>query len=153
MAELKLIALDPEDLSVMSAHLQDAVLTVGDLAYLPREKRFAAVANRFDWVDALKEGKERDGDFARRRTALRFERVLSAKVQGIDLKAKGAILSLLAVGFEPAESPEGDVLLLFADGAAIRLRVECIEAELTDLGPTWQARSKPQHPEGKPQDS
>lgn len=145
MADLKLIALDAEDLSVISAHLQDAVLQVGDLAYLPKEKRFAAVANRFDWADALNDGKAEA--FARRRAALRFERVLGAEVNGIDLKNKSAVLALLAIGFEPADAPEGDVMLLFADGGAIKLRVECIEAELRDLGPAWQAKSKPQHPE------
>ena len=51
MSELKLIALDAEDLSVLSANLQDAVLRIADIAYLPREKRFAAIANRFDWLD------------------------------------------------------------------------------------------------------
>jgi Protein of unknown function (DUF2948) len=146
MPDLKLIALDAEDLSVISAHLQDAVLKVGDIAYLPREKRFAAVTNRFDWAEALKDGKE-PSEFARRQAALRFERVLSAQVSGIDLKNKGAVLSLLAIGFEPTEAPAGDVMLLFADGGAIRLRVEVIEAELKDLGPVWQAKAKPQHPD------
>ena len=117
MADLKLIALDAEDLSVISAHLQDAVLQVADIAYLPQEKRFAAIANRFDWVDARQDGKSEKAEFARRRTALRFERVLGAQVQGIDLKNKSAVLSLLAIGFEPAEAPEGDVMLHFADGA------------------------------------
>ena len=59
MAELKLIAFDVDDLAVLSAHLQDAVLKVGDIAYLPRERRFAAIGNRFDWADALKGGNER----------------------------------------------------------------------------------------------
>ena len=68
-------------------------------------------------------------------------------MQGIDLKNKSDVLSLLAIGFEPAEAPEGDVMLLFAEGRAIRLRVECIEAELQDLGAIWQATSKPQHPD------
>jgi hypothetical protein len=147
MADLKLIALDADDLAVISAHLQDAVLKVADLAYLPKEKRFAAVANRFDWVNALEDGKDRPEAFARRLAALRFERVLSAKVSGFDLKNKSAVLSLLAIGFEPAEAPGGDVMLLFADGAAIRLKVEVIEAELKDLGPVWQAKSRPQHPD------
>lgn len=150
MIDLKLIALDAEDLSVISAHLQDAVLKVSDLAFLPRDKRFAAVANRFDWVDALKGGVQKDKHYARRRAALRFERVLSAQVHGIDLKNKSAVLELLAIGFEPAEAPEGNVTLQFADGGAIRLHVECIEAELKDLGPVWQAKSKPQHPDDPP---
>jgi len=148
MADLKLIALDAEDLSVISAHLQDAVLKVADLAFLPREKRFAAVANRFDWVEALNSDAAKNKHYARRRTALRFERVLSAQVHGIDLKNKGAVVSLLAIGFEPAgEPPEGNITLQLADGGAVRLHVECIEAELRDLGPVWEAKSKPQHPD------
>jgi hypothetical protein len=153
MAELKLIAFDADDLAVISAHLQDAVLKVGDITYLPRERRFAAVGNRFDWADALKDGKSKPHDYVRRQTALRFERVLGAKLQGIDPKKKNAVLSLLAIGFEPVEAPEnpgGHVTLNFADGAAIRLHVECIEAELKDLGPAWRAKSMPRHPDDDP---
>ena len=147
MADLKLIALDADDLAVVSAHLQDAVVKVGELAYLPKEKRFATIVNRFDWARAIKDGKGEGAQYARKQTALRFERVLGAKLNGIDLKNKGAMLSLLAIGFEPAEAPEGDVMLLFAGGGAIRLRVECIEAEMQDLGPAWQAKSRPRHPD------
>jgi hypothetical protein len=147
MPDLKLVALDAEDLSIISAHLQDAVLKVADLAFLPREKRFAVVANRFDWVDALNSDAAKQKHYARRRTALRFERVLGAQVHGIDLRNKSAVVSLLAIGFEPGEPPEGNVTLRFADGGAIRLHVECIEAELRDLGPVWEAKSRPQHPD------
>jgi hypothetical protein len=146
MSELKLIALDAEDLAVLSANLQDAVLRVGDVAYLPREKRFAAIANRFDWAGAT----DSTGTYARRRSAMRFERVLGAQLHGIDLANKGTVLALLAISFEPAEAPEGHVILHFADGAAIRLHVECIEAEMKDLGPVWQAKSKPHHPDEGP---
>ena len=147
MPDLKLIALDADDLSIISAHLQDAVLKVSDIAYLPKEKRFAALTHRFDWVEAIKDGKNGTRDLARRQSALRFERVLGAQVNGIDLKAKSTVLSLLAIGFEPSEEPEGDVMLLFAGGGAIKLHVECIEAEMKDLGPVWQATGKPQHPD------
>lgn len=157
MPDLKLIALDADDLAVISAHLQDAVLRVGDIAYLPRERRFAAVANRFDWLDALdpvraaaKRGPER---FQRRRTGLRFERVLSAKVHALDLKDKKATLALLSVTFTPRngpDSPDGDVTLTFSGGAAIRLEVECLEAELKDLGAAWSAKQSPEHPDEKP---
>ncbi len=153
MAELKLIALDADDLAVISAHLQDAVLKVGDVAYLPRQRRFAAVGNRFDWADALKVGKARSQEYVRRQMALRFERVLDAKIQGIDLQKKGEVLSLLAISFEPGgtpEGPDGHVTLHFADGGAIRLTVECIEGELKDLGPVWRAKSMPQHPGDDP---
>jgi hypothetical protein len=147
MPDLKLIALDAEDLAVVSAHLQDAVMKVGDMIYRPREKRFAAVANRFDWVEALSGDDDKQKRYARRQAALRFERVLGAQVHGLDLGNKGAVVSLLAIAFEPGEAPEGHVILQFADGGAIRLHVECIETELRDLGPVWEAKSRPTHPD------
>jgi hypothetical protein len=147
MPDLKLIALDAEDLAILSAHLQDAVLKVADMTFLPREKRFAAVANRFDWVEAIGSDAASEKHYARRRTALRFERVLGAQVHGLDLKNKSAVVELLAVSFEPGEPPEGYVILQFADGGAVRLHVECIETELRDLGPVWEAKSRPKHPD------
>lgn len=150
MTDLKLIALDAEDLSVVSAHLQDAVLRVADIAYLKREKRFAAILNRFDWSVAAVEGSKRKPQEVRRRSGLRFERVLAAQTTGFDLKAKDAVLNLLAIGFEPTEEPEGHVLMLFSGGAAIRLHVECIESELKDLGAAWRALAKPKHPDDEP---
>jgi hypothetical protein len=147
MPDLKLIALDAEDLAIVSAHLQDAVLKVADMTFLPREKRFAVVANRFDWIDAINSDAGKEKHYARRRSALRFERVLGAQVHGLDLKNKGAVVSLLAISFEPGEPPEGNITLQFADGGAIRLHVECIETELRDLGPVWEARSRPAHPD------
>jgi len=146
MAELKLIAFDADDLSVMSAHLQDAVFKVADLAYLPRERRFAAIGNRFDWADALAGANSGSQEYMRRRAALRFERVLGARLQGIDVERKDTVLCLLAISYEPGEAPEGDVTLHFANGGAIRLHVECVEAELKDLGPVWRVASMPKHP-------
>jgi hypothetical protein len=144
MTDLKLIALDAEDLDILSAHLQDAVLKVGDMAFLPRERRFAAVLNRFDWLAATPAGRTRARN-ERRRTALRFERVSDAHLQGIDLKAKDRVLALLAIKFEPQRSPGGVITLLFAGDAAVRFEVDCIEAELRDLGAVWRARTKPEH--------
>jgi hypothetical protein len=151
MPELKLIAFDAEDLAVMSAHLQDAVLRVGDIAYLPRERRFAAIVNRFDWPEALDgaDGKPA-ATYTRRRSGLRFERVLGAKLMGIDLARKDTVLELLALSFEPAEAPGGSVIIHFAGGSAIKLEAECVEAELKDLGPVWRATSMPSHPDDDP---
>jgi hypothetical protein len=146
MTDLKLIALDAEDLGVLSAHLQDAVLKVEDMAYRPRERRFAVVLNRFDWAETLAGGQRaKRPRHRRRRAALRLERVGRASLQGIDPKQKGRVLALLAITFEPAVAPAGAVTLVFAGGAAIRLEVECIEAELRDLGAAWTARSRPDH--------
>ena len=71
MDPLKLVALDNDDLEVISAHLQDAVVNVGDIVWLPAEKRVVIALNRFDWVGA----QEATPHFRRRRAALRFERV------------------------------------------------------------------------------
>jgi Protein of unknown function (DUF2948) len=150
MIELKLLALDAEDLAVISAHLQDAILLVGDMIYRPSEKRFVALTNRFDWTSAAKGGER---SYERHRAALRFDRVLAAQLQGIDLKAKQQVLELLAIQFEETDPPAGIVTLVFAGGAAVRLRVECIEAELRDLGAAWKARRKPEHPDGDPASS
>ncbi len=159
MPDLKLIALDAEDLGVISAHLQDAVVRVADMAYLPKEKRFAAIANRFDWEKALGSGALGQGervkankDLERRRTGLRFDRVLAAKVHGFDLKDKRTALALLAMTFAAkpgSDAPDGDVTLTFSGGAAIRLIVECVEVEMKDLGAAWSAKRSPAHPEDK----
>lgn len=147
MSDLKLIALDADDLAVLSAHMQDAVLRVGDMAFLGRDRRFAMIANRFDWTTAAttEHGEE---PFQRRRAGLRFERVTAAKVQGFDPKRKDQVLALLAIGFEPTSEPEGDITLMFAGGGEVRLRVECIEAEMKDLGAVWAVKSKPEHSDG-----
>ncbi len=147
MEQLKLIALDEEDLAVVSSLLQDAVMRVADMTYVPGQKRFAAVLNRFDWETATKQ----DGkNFRRRRAALRFDRVFGAKLKNVKPGTSERVLSLLAVRFEPSEAPGGHVTLTFSGDASIQLQVECIEAELRDLGPAWRTRSKPKHPGGEP---
>lgn len=146
MQPLMLAALDREDLQVLSAHLQDAVLRVADMAYLPSQHRFAAVVNRFDWERALTtDGRGKREQYERRRSALRFDRVLGAQFSNIRLSAKSAVLSLLAINFEETDPPSGYVTLVFAGGGAIRLKVECIEAELRDLGPVWRTKMRPEH--------
>jgi len=147
MEPLKLIALDEEDLAVLSSLLQDAVLRVADMTYLPKQKRFAAALNRFDWEDAAKASTK---DYRRRRTALRFDRVFSAKLKNLKPRAESRVLSLLAISFTPKEAPGGTLTLTFSGDASIQLEVECIEAELKDLGPEWRTRSKPQHPGDEP---
>lgn len=148
MRQLKLLALDQEDLEVISAHLQDAVLRIADIAYVQSENRFAMIVNRFDWLDAGDGGARKKKDFKRFRTALRFDRVLSAKFRGIKLSAKSAVLELLAVQFKATSKPEGHITLVFAGGGAIRLHVECIEAEMRDLGPVWTTKNLPEHKDG-----
>ncbi|KZM49341.1 DUF2948 family protein [Labrenzia sp. OB1] len=142
MDQLKLAALDQEDLQVLSAHLQDAVLTVADIRYLPKEKKVVFVVNRFVWD---KETDKRSKKHERRRSALAFAQVNAMKVQNIRQDAKGAVLELLAVTFKPGKEPSGQIELAFAGGASLLLEVECIEAQLSDLGAAWSTPNLPQH--------
>ncbi len=141
MEPLKFVVLDEEDLEVVSAHVQDAVLKVADVLWRPQEKRVVVALNRFDW-EAVQNG---DPQYHRRRAALRFERVLSCKCRHLDPAGKDAVLSLLAVEFSEISAPAGVVTLTFSGGGEIRLDVECLEAELADLGLSWSASACPAH--------
>jgi hypothetical protein len=141
MDQLKFVVLDGEDLAVVSAHLQDAVLKVSDVLWRPQEKRLVLALNRFDWESAQADQPQ----YRRRRAALRFERVLSCKCRHVNPAGKDAVLNLLAVEFAASEAPSGVVTLTFSGDAALRLEVECLEAELADLGPTWTTTCCPAH--------
>jgi hypothetical protein len=141
MDQLKLIALDREDIEVVSAHLQDAVVKAADIRWRPSEKRVVVALNRFDWESANGGSPE----FRRRRAALRFERVSACKCRNCTPVEKGQVLNLLAVSFEETDQPAGVITLLFSGGAALRLEVECLEAELADLGPVWDTGCCPAH--------
>ena len=136
---LRLVALDQEDLAVISAHLQDAEVRVGDLTYLPRERRFALVAQRFDWETSPAEAPRR------RLTGLHFERVLGARCRGVDRKHPDKVLNLLGVTFDETDAPSGTATLFFDDDSAIQLDMECIEAQMKDLGPVWACDKRPVH--------
>jgi hypothetical protein len=139
---LKLVAFDEEDLAVVSACVQDAVLKVGDLVYQPKQRRFALGMNRFIWEKAADGSRK---DFERRRAALTFDRVLSVKTSNIRRDRPDAVLDLLALSFEATDAPAGIVTIVFAGGGAVRLEVEVIETRLADLGAAWATRAKPSH--------
>jgi hypothetical protein len=141
MAALKFVVLDEEDLEVVSAHVQDALLKAADILWRPQEKRVVMVLNRFDWEGAQTETPE----FRRRRAALRFERVLSCRCRQLNPAGGNAPLNLLAVEFSATEEPSGVVMLTFSGGGTLRLEVECLEAELADLGSSWSAATCPHH--------
>ena len=143
MSRLKLAASDAEDLEVLSARLQDAVLKLKNVSWQPRKRRFAAVVNRLQWEV---------GGKTRVRAGLHFDGVLKVQSQKVKLGADEAVVSLLAVRFTPnktedgvGEDPGGVVELVLAGGGAFRLTVECIDAELADMTSAWAARGKPDH--------
>jgi len=126
---LKLIALDADDLAVISAHVQDARVQPADIIWRQAEKRLVIGLNRLDWEQTL------SGHTEPRRliAALRFDRVLACKSRNIDL-ARPDALELIGIEFHETHVPAGSALLMFAQGGALRLDLECLECELTDLG-------------------
>ena len=140
MTDLKLLALDSEDLDVISATTQDAVVRVADMGFAQADRRFALLMNRYAWEQGV--GGKRG---QRRRSALHFDRVTSVKVAGIDTNAREGVLELLDIRFTETDSPSGIVELCFAGGGAVRLAVECLEARMEDLGAAWAAKAKPEH--------
>jgi hypothetical protein len=153
-----LAAADAEDLQILSARLQDATAKLKDVAWLPRQRRFAMLVNRYRWED----GKGTPGKGTRVRAGLHFDSVLKVESQFIKRGLPEAVVSVLTVKFtpnvsdeevpeegrDPVNDPGGVIELLLAGGGAFRLTVECVDAELSDLTGPWEARAKPDHERG-----
>ncbi|MCM2396745.1 DUF2948 family protein [Rhizobium sp. S95] len=143
MTSLKLLALDNDDLSVISAHMQDAVFRISDMSFQMRPGLFSLAANRFVWEDSAGRRKA----YERRRALLSFKRVSAVRSIGFDRANGDNVLSLLAVRYRAeGEGPEGVVELVLSGGGMIALDVECIEAQLADTGGAWETNLKPGHP-------
>ncbi len=134
---LRLTAQDTEDLKVVSAHMQDALVRLADIRYLSKTRQFALVANRFAW--------EQQPSSERRRTGLHFEHVISVKQQGIQGLRGDTVLSLLSISFETGQNPSGTVVLTFSADCTIKLGVEYLDLKLKDLGGAWATASTPHH--------
>jgi hypothetical protein len=142
MVPLKLVAFDREDIEIVSAHLQDAIVKVADVHWRPAENRLVLAVARFDWEAAQGERPQ----YRRALTALRFDRVQACKCRAVAPQQKDAVLNLLAIEFSETDAPAGVVTLVFSGGGAVRLEVECLEVELSDLGPVWSIDKCPDHP-------
>ncbi len=147
MDSVKFIVLDKDDLEVVSTHVQDAIVKLSDMHWRRSERRFILALDRFDWERAQRTARQ----YRRRRAALRFERVLSCQCRNVNPQGKHDVLNLLAVEFTENSAPAGIVTLTFSGGAALRLGVECLEAELRDVGPSWVTEARPIHLESETQ--
>ncbi|MEL6946564.1 MAG: DUF2948 family protein [Pseudomonadota bacterium] len=144
---LKLAAMDAEDLLVLSAHAQDAVIRPSEIVFEPKAKSLVIPANRFAW-EAPGAQRWLFKSHERRRAALHVAHVTGVASSGMDRNDPQAVLSLLTIAFHESQDeddPGGTIELTFAGGAAMRVAVECIEIRLTDLGGAWEARSRPRH--------
>jgi len=139
---LRLRAEDAEDLAVLSACLQDAVIAIRETTFLPGECRFVFVANRFRWEDADKERPvEGAAIYERVHCGVCFDAVTAVRQQGLVQQRKAQIVSLLAI-----EQAEGTIDLCFSAGIVIRLEVEKINCHVEDLDKPWPTQWCPSHP-------
>jgi hypothetical protein len=137
---LRLLAEDADGLGVIAAAVQDALARPQDIRFDAKSRSFGMEINRFRWEKA--DGKP---PYFRARAVLAFAGVLGVQAQAVP-RGVDALLDLLDVRFTPdADPPGGEVSLLFAQGAEMRLKVECLDVTLMDNGPTWPTRRKPDH--------
>lgn len=139
----RLAARDADDLKVLSALLQDAVLLARDVVWLRQERRFAFVADRYRWEEPAARERVRVG--------VHFDGVLRVRARGVpEPSADGPPqpLAILAATFEAAEEPPGGVVrLACAGGAEFEVSVDALDALLKDLGTPRKAVATPEHPE------
>lgn len=136
-APLRLLAQDAEDLQVISAALQDAVMRVGDVSWEPQGRRLTVALNRFCWEC---------GEGGRRvRAGFQLGGVLRVRARDLPRDVPDATLELLAVHFIEDEPPGGSLLFQFAGGGDLRADVECVDAALADLCEAWETPRTPRH--------
>lgn len=159
-APLKIIARDAEDLAVVSSCLQDALIPLNEMRYLPQERRFIMVANRFRWEraaqatpvapgaanstpakDAAFDSDEDFGDLQRVNAGICIDRVLSVRSKNIDRSKPDDFLSLLSITLEGKNA----LSLLFAGGGVIQVEIEALSFYLSDLGKAWPTQWQPDH--------
>ena len=139
---LKLIARSVEDLRVVSAHLQDAIVNINDIANLKKNKILLLQLNRFMWEDVEK-GLFRKNK--RIRTILKFENVIKVKSRNIDLAGKDKFLDFLTIETNQMTDNNYEMKILFAGDSILKVIVEVIEVTLDDQGEAWDTKNKPKH--------
>ena len=137
-SNLKLIAQDEEQLTIISSLTQDSIIKTNEMGYDNKTKRFALLMNRYS---------HEEEDPSRIRCAIHFDYADSVKSIGIEKQSNDEILVLLAIRFESKVKPSGSIFLEFSNNKSITIDVESIEAFLTDMGDSWKIPNKPVHEE------
>ncbi|MDO8900147.1 MAG: DUF2948 family protein [Phenylobacterium sp.] len=134
---LRLKAEDAEDLAILSAALQDAVGKIGDIRFEAKARRLTLALNRYRWEA---------GGRSRVRSALQLGSVEAVEARRLRRDAPEAVVELLALSFEPdADPPGGSLILSFAGGGDLKVKVECLDAVLADVSAPWPTPRTPQH--------
>ena len=139
---LKLIARTDNDLRVISAHLQDSIASIENIASLKKNHIFLMQLNRFMWEDVEK------GVFRKNkriRTILKFENVIKVSSRNIIQKKKSKFLDFLAIKSHQTFDKNFEMKLIFSGDSVIRIVSEVIEVTLDDQGKPWDTKNKPKH--------
>ena len=139
---LKLLARNQEDLRVISAYLQDSVVTIKDLVFLQKNRIFIMIVNRFMWED-LEKGVFRENK--RIRCAVKFEEVLKVESKNINQKNKNKPLECLAIENEEIKEKGNRIKIFFAGDSIITIITEILDVTLHDLGNPWSVKYLPKH--------
>lgn len=131
---------DPEDLQVVSAMVQDAVFPLTEMTWDRARRRFAILLNRFRWEDRAA-AEKRGRPYERVQSLLIVEDVQRVASQGLDRSDGDTILSLMSIGFEPAEDGAGRLVLTLAGDGALAIDVECLNLRLRDMTRPYAAPS------------
>lgn len=140
---LSLKAEDADGLAVIAALMQDAVGKTSEIAWMPKRRVFALVANRFRWEQVDRAAS--DTSYQRRRTGLHLEHVLSVKATGFDPNKAQEVFELLTINWTPSDDGAGEITLICAGGAGFSLQVEALEIHMGDLDAVWQTQARPDH--------
>ena len=139
---LKLLATSDEDLKVIAAHLQDAILSVKDAANLKKNRIFLIQLNRFMWEDVEK------GVFRKNkriRTMLKFDNVISVLSKNINAKEDKKFLDFLTIESYLLPDKSYEIKLIFSGNSVIKIKAEVIDVTLDDQGSPWESKTQPKH--------
>jgi len=142
VTSLKLLASSEEDLKVISAHLQDAIVSVSDIASLKKNRIFLMQLNRFMWEDVEK------GVFRKNkriRTILKFDNVINVSSKNITQKKNTRFLDFLTIESSMLPDKSFEIKLIFSGDSIIKINVEVIDVTLDDQGSPWESKTKPKH--------
>ena len=142
VTNLKLLATSDEDLRIVAAHLQDAIVSIQDIASLKKNRIFLIQLNRFMWEDVEK------GVFRKNkriRTILKFENVISVLSRNINTKKDKSFLDFLTIECNLLSDKSYEIKLIFSGDAVIKIKVEIIDVTLDDQGSPWESKTQPKH--------
>ena len=142
VTNLKLLATSDEDLRIVAAHLQDAIVLTKDIASLKKNRIFLIQLNRFMWED-IEKGILRKNK--RIRTVLKFDNVIGVLSKNINTRENKSFLDFLTIESNLLPDKSYEIKLIFSGDAVIKIKAEVIDVALDDQGSPWESKNQPKH--------